>query len=310
MGPADIRVEALASGISQGTELLVLRGQAPENLPLDLPTLRGSYQLPIKFGYASVGRVVARGNGVENLDVGQLVFVHHPHQTQYVVPAGTAIPIDPQTDPAVGTILANLETAVNVVLDAAPRLGDRVAVFGQGVVGLLITQLLKLTGVERIVAIDPSSSRLELARNAGAEVYTSYAEALDDGILGIDAVRADVAIECSGNPKALDDAIATVGMEGTVVVASWYGSKPVSLNLGDSFHRKRLRLVSSQVGNINPCLMPRWSYSRRMEVAKAMLQRLDLEPLVTQRVHFEKAPELYQLLMTEPSATVHATLIY
>src|SRR5688572_28498734 len=132
-GPGEVRVDNLASAISHGTEMLVYRGQVPPDLELDLPTLRGSYQFPIKYGYASVGRVVEVGPDVDGLRPGDVVFVHHPHQSSYVVPATMPIPLPSDIDPVLGVFLANVETALNVVLDAAPRLGERVAIFGQGV---------------------------------------------------------------------------------------------------------------------------------------------------------------------------------
>src|SRR5262249_34548632 len=150
LGPGDVRVQAIASGISHGTEMLVYRGQVPAELELDLPTLRGAFSFPIKYGYARVGRVVEAGPTVGGLAVGDLVFALHPHQTAYVVPASLAVRLPPDLDPELGVFLANAETAVNVLLDAAPRLGERCVVFGQGVVGLLVLQLLGQAGVSLV----------------------------------------------------------------------------------------------------------------------------------------------------------------
>jgi len=172
VGAYDVRVEATASAISHGTEMLVFRGQVPDGLELDLPTLRGSFAFPIKYGYASAGRVVEIGSDVRCLALGDAVFVHHPHQSTYVVPADMPVrlPEEFKDDPTLGVFLANIETAANVVIDAAPRLGERVAVFGQGVVGLLITQLLRLTGVSQILVVEPVARRRELACEVGADV--------------------------------------------------------------------------------------------------------------------------------------------
>ena len=146
LGPDEVRIQAVASAISQGTELLVYRGQVPPDLGLDLPTLRGSFHFPIKYGYASVGRVVEVGPAVETLGVGDLAFVLHPHQTEYVVPAALAVRLPSDLDPELGVFTANLETAINVLLDAHPRLGERLLIFGQGTVGLLVTQLARRAG--------------------------------------------------------------------------------------------------------------------------------------------------------------------
>ena len=144
----EVRVEALFSGISHGTEMLVYRGECPRALSLDaaLPTLQGDFSFPIKYGYASVGRIVDAGDDVGDLAGGDLVFAFNPHETCYTVPVSAVIKLPRDLDPRIGVVTANLETAVNALLDAAPRLGERVVVTGQGVVGLLIAQLARRAG--------------------------------------------------------------------------------------------------------------------------------------------------------------------
>ncbi|MDQ3855058.1 MAG: zinc-binding alcohol dehydrogenase, partial [Chloroflexota bacterium] len=135
-GPGEVRIQATASALSQGTEMLVFRGEVPTDLPLDLPTLAGSFAFPIKYGYATVGRVLDVGAAVEDLAPGDLVFVHHPHQNVFVVPAKMPVRLPEGLDPLLGLFIANLETAVNVVHDTPLHLGETALVFGQGVVGL------------------------------------------------------------------------------------------------------------------------------------------------------------------------------
>ena len=303
VGPHDVCVEAIASAISHGTEMLVFRGQVPDGLELDLPTLRGSFAFPIKFGYANVGRVAETGSEVRSPCEGDVVFVHHPHQASYVVPAAMAVPLPDKLEPTLGVFLANLETAINVVLDAAPRLGERVAIFGQGAVGLLITQLVRRTGVSQIVAIEPVARRRDLARRVGAD----EAFASGDAIGGADV---DIAIEVSGQAAALDQALRSVAFGGTVVVCSWYGTKPVPLTLGGAFHRRRLRIVSSQVSTIDASLQPRWSRERRLAVARDLLAELELSSLITHRFAIENAPEAYALVDTRPEETIQVLLTY
>jgi 2-desacetyl-2-hydroxyethyl bacteriochlorophyllide A dehydrogenase len=302
LGPSDVRVRTLASAISHGTEMLVYRGQVPEGVELDLPTLRGSFAFPIKYGYASVGRVVETGARVDRLDVADVVFVHHPHQTEFVVPEVMPIRLPPGVEPEHGVFLANVETATNIVLDAAPRLGERVIVFGQGVVGLLITQLLQRTGVNHISVVDPVARRRSLALQVGADAACAPGD-LEDG-------EFDVAIEASGNVNALDRALASVAFGATVVVCSWYGTKPVPLLLGGPFHRRRLRIVSSQVSTIDAALQPRWSHARRLAVACDLLPELQLEALISHRIPFERAAEAYQLVDEQPDATTQVLLSY
>lgn len=302
VGPDDVRVEALVSGISAGTEMLVYRGQVPADLELDLPTLRGSFSFPIKYGYASVGRIVELGSKASDLQLDKLVFVHHPHQSSYVVPASMPIRLPDGLDPIKGVFLANVETAVNVVLDAAPRIGERVAIFGQGVVGSLIAQLVAGSGAGQVIVVEPVAARRELAISFGAEAF-----APQDLPRHVDV---DVAIEASGNASALQQAIDALAFGGTLVVCSWYGTKPVSLALGGAFHRRRLRMVSSQVSTIDATLQPRWNHERRLAVARDLLSRLALMPLVSHRFAIGRAAEAYQLIDQHAGETLQVVLEY
>lgn len=290
--------------------MLVYRGQVPADLALDLPTLAGSFHFPIKYGYASVGRVVEVGRGDTSLREGDLVFVHHPHQEAYVVPASLPIPLPEGIEPERGVFTANLETAVNVLLDAHPRFAERVVIFGQGVVGLLITQVARLAGASLVVVVDPIASRRELARDLGADVALTPDEAPARVKELTGGVGADVVVEASGHGAALQQAIDSAAFQGTVVVCSWYGTKPVSLQLGGAFHRGRLRLVSSQVSNLEPALSPRWDFARRRAVASDLLRRLPLERLITHRIPFEQAAEAYALVDEHPEQTVQVMLTY
>jgi 2-desacetyl-2-hydroxyethyl bacteriochlorophyllide A dehydrogenase len=283
--------------------MLVFRGHVPDGLELDLPTLEGSFGFPIKYGYASVGRVVETGSEVLCPSPGELVFVHHPHQAAYVVPAEMAIRLAGTLEPERGVFLANIETATNVVLDAAPRLRERVVIFGQGTVGLLITQLVRRTGAAQITVVDPISRRRELALRVGAD------EALASGN-DLEGAEFDLAIEASGHPAALDEALKSVVFGGTVIVCSWYGTKPVPITLGGPFHRRRLRIVSSQVSTIDASLQPRWSHQRRLEVARDLLPELQLDPLISHRFPIANAADAYALLEGHPEETVQVVLTY
>jgi 2-desacetyl-2-hydroxyethyl bacteriochlorophyllide A dehydrogenase len=309
-GPDEVRVRATASALSQGTEMLVYRGEVPDALPLDLPTLAGSFGFPIKYGYTTVGCVLDVGVGVENLAPGALVFVHHPHQGLFVVPAKLPVRLPDELDPLLGLFVANLETAVNVIHDTSIRLGETALVFGQGVLGLLITQLLKIAGAGRVLAVDPLKKRRDLAIVVGADGALEPDD-LPGSILDMTAGRgADVVVEASGSGAALQAAIDSVVVEGTVVVASWYGTKPVVLSLGERFHRGRVRLRSSQVGSISPDLGPRWDRGRRMETVLDLLPQLRLKELISHRFPFEKAPDAYRLVDKHPGDVVQVILTY
>lgn len=309
-GPDEARIRAISSALSQGTEMLVYRGEVPADLPLDLPTLAGSFSFPIKYGYATVGRVLDVGVNVEDLASGCPVFVHHPHQDVFVVPAKLPVRLPEELDPTLGLFVANLETAVNVVHDTPLHLGDTALVFGQGVVGLLIAQLLKLAGAGQVLAVEPLKKRRELAREVGVdEVFEP--DDLAEAILEATAGRgADVAVEVSGTGAALQGAIDAVGIEGTVVVASWYGTKHVETTLGGHFHRGRVRLRSSQVGRMNPELVPRWDRARRMETVIGLLPRLRLRKLISHSFPFEGAPDAYRLVDERPGEVAQVILTH
>jgi 2-desacetyl-2-hydroxyethyl bacteriochlorophyllide A dehydrogenase len=290
--------------------MLVYRGEVPEDLPLDLPTLRGSYAFPIKYGYAAVGRVLDTGSGVEHLCPGDPVFVHHPHQEVFVVPAHMPVRLQGDLDPLLGVFVANLETALNVAHDTPLRFGETALVLGAGVVGLLVSRLLNLAGAGAVLVVDPLKGRRELALTAGADDAFGP-ESVNERIMEITGGRgADVAVEVSGTGAGLRAAIGAVATEGTIVVASWYGTKPVTLDLGRHFHRERVRLRSSQVGRLNPELAPRWNRDRRTETVLGLLDRLDLGNLISHSLPFDRAPEAYPLLDERPEEVVQVVFIY
>jgi len=316
VGAGEVRIRSIVSALSHGTEMLVFRGQVPGDLDLDLPTLRGSFEFPIKYGYASVGHIVEVGeDGRATHDAspreGDLVFVHHPHQTEYTVPASLAVPLPPGLDPEAGALFASVETAVNVLLDAHPRLGERVLILGQGVIGLILTQLVRMAGADLIIAVDPIDRRRDLSRSVGSDIALSPCEDLPTKIRELtDGAGADLALEASGSPTALDHAIESVAFQGTVVVCSWYGTKPVTLSLGGAFHRRRLRLIGSQVGAVDPGLQPRWTRARRSALARDLLLRLQLSSLITHRFPIERVRDAYELVDQHSDQAVQVMLTY
>jgi 2-desacetyl-2-hydroxyethyl bacteriochlorophyllide A dehydrogenase len=309
-GPGEVRVETLASAVSAGTEMLVYRGEVPQDLRLDLPTLAGSYAFPIKYGYAAAGHVLDTGSGVEDLSAGDPVFVHHPHQDVFLVPAQMPLLLPEDLDPMLGVFGANLETALNIVHDTPVRLGETALIFGQGIVGSLVAFLLKLAGARPVLVVEPLEERRRLALAAGAD--GAFAPGgLTDRVMEITGGRgADFAVETSGSGAALQSAIDCVATEGTVVVASWYGTKPVTLALGGHFHRGRVRLRSSQVGRVDPALAPRWDRVRQMDTVLGLLGRLKLRELISHRIPFEEAPKAYTLLDERPEEALQVIFTY
>lgn len=313
-GRGEVRIRALFSGISHGSEMTVYRGEVPSGLSLDatLPTLQGSFSFPVKYGYASVGRVVDVGRDVEGLGEDDLVFAFNPHETCYTIPRTVAIRLPLGLNPRIGIFTANVETALNALLDAAPRLGERVVVIGQGVVGLLITQLVRRAGASLLITSDLYEKRRQLSRSAGADVVVDpTAESLAERVSALTGgTGADVVIEASGEPRALDDAIGAAAHEGRVVVVSWYGEKRAELSLGGDFHRKRLMLKSSQVSNLDPSLAPRWTIVRRRELAVRYLGELLLDELISHVVPFDRAAEAYRVIDNQPGEVIQVALEY
>ena len=311
-GAGEVLVETHVSAISAGTELLVYRGEVDGETAADaeLPALEGTLSYPLRYGYAAVGEVTAVGRRVDPGWRGRTVFGFNPHESAFTARPEELLAVPTDIDPERATFLANTETAVNFLLDAAPRIGERVAVFGQGVVGLLTTRLLAEAPLERLVTVEPDPKRRALSATMGADSVVDPGECDP-----VEAVReatggADVAIEVSGRPSTLEAAVEATRYGGRVVVGSWYGTKREPLALGDHFHRNRIEIESSQVSTIAPEIRGRWNRQRRRELAWSRLAEIDVESLVTHRLPIEEAPDAYRLLAEEPPGAVQVLLTY
>jgi 2-desacetyl-2-hydroxyethyl bacteriochlorophyllide A dehydrogenase len=304
----ELLVDTRTSAISAGTELLVYRDQTPDDFPADetLDALDGDLSYPLRYGYAASGVVREVGDDVDSDWTGQSVFAFAPHQTSFRVSPESVVALPPETTPAAGSLLPSVETATNVVLDAAPRLGERVVVFGAGVIGLCVTRLLAAFPLESLVVVDPIERRRTLAAELGADRTTTPAALAEDAPTD----GADLAIELSGQPSTLDDAIRAVGYDARIVVGSWYGTKREPIDLGGRFHRDRIDIVSSQVSTISPELRGRWDRDRRMDAALDRLDWIPATDLITHRIPFEQAAEAYRLLDAEPDTTIQVVLEY
>lgn len=298
-GPGELRVRALHSGVSRATEALVFRGEVPasERQRMRAPFQAGDFPAPVKYGYSSVG-VVEAGPAEWQ---GQRVFCLHPHQTAYVVPAEAVLPL-PQGLPLARAVLAaNLETAVNALWDASPRIGDRIAVVGGGVVGLLVAWLAARLPGTRVELIDIDTSRRAPAEALGAR-YARPEEATPE---------ADLVVHASGNAAGLATALALAGFEASVIELSWYGTREVALPLGEAFHARRLTLRSSQVGEVATARRGRWSHRQRLALALDLLAEApELDVLLTDRLPFGQLPALLARLAAGPSATLCACIDY
>lgn len=311
----EVLVDATVSMISPGTELLIYRGEAPRSLESDiaLESLAGNLEFPLAYGYSVVGRVVETGVNVDSSWLDTDVVCLHPHSSTFTVPVAEIHEIPPGIDPATGVFLPHVETAVNFVLDGRPLLGERIVVFGQGLIGLLTTAVLASFPVDSITAVEPVARRRVLGEQLGADRSLSP-DAIDDLTPGDhgspNSGGADLTYELSGDPEALDAAVAVTGYDGRVIVGSWYGTKPTALNLGGRFHRSRISLESSQVSTIDPRLRGRWTTGRRIRAAWESLREIETTALVTHRMPVGEAERAYRLLDTAPDEGVGVLLTY
>jgi 2-desacetyl-2-hydroxyethyl bacteriochlorophyllide A dehydrogenase len=278
--PDDVVVRALYGGISRGTEALVFRGRVPltEYERMRAPFQAGHFPAPIKYGYSSVGVVEYGPDELLN----RHVFCLYPHQTRYVVPAGAVHVVPEYVPPQRAVLAANLETAINGVWDANPRIGDRVTVVGAGTVGSMAAWLAGRIYGCHVKLVDLNPRRAAVASALG--VAFSSGEDLDD--------TADVVIHASGSPSGLELSLRAAGFEATVVELSWYGDQAVTVPLGQAFHARRLTLRSSQVGTVAPAQRPRWDLRRRMSFALASLADPVLDVLITGESPFESLPQV------------------
>ena len=314
-GTEQVRVRAEVSAISPGTELLLYRDQVPEEMAADetIDALSGGFEYPLRYGYATVGVVESVGEGVAADWEGREVFAFHPHEGRFCASVEDLVVVPNGIDAGTAALLANAETAVSFALDGAPKIGEQVAIYGQGLVGLLSTAVLDGFPLDRLLTVDGIERRRELSEQLGADASltprTDLGEHFEgDGDRDPDGV--DLAYELSGDPAALDGAIDTTGYAGRVVIGSWYGEKRAELDLGQEFHRSRIRLQSSQVSTIDPAHTGRWDKERRLGVAWDALAAIDSDALLTHRVPVERAEEAYRLLDERPAEAIGVLLTY
>ncbi|WPB94202.1 zinc-dependent alcohol dehydrogenase [Streptomyces malaysiensis] len=279
-GPKDVVVRTLCSGVSRGTETLVFRGGVPESqhTAMRAPFQDGAFPGPVKYGYLNVGLVE---EGPSSL-LGRTVFCLYPHQTRYVVPASAVTPV-PEGVPAQRAVLAGtVETAVNAAWDAAPLLGDRIAVVGAGMVGASMAAVLSRFPAVRVQLVDAEPARAEVARALGVD-FALPEEAAGD---------LDLVVHASATERGLARSLELLAPEGTVLELSWYGDRRVGLPLGEAFHSRRLTVRSSQVGTVSPARGNRRGYGDRMALALELLADPAFDALVTGECGFEELPEV------------------
>ncbi|WP_409462396.1 zinc-dependent alcohol dehydrogenase [Amycolatopsis sp. GA6-003] len=276
----EVLVRTRFSALSRGTESLVLRGGVPasQQEAMRAPYQEGDFPWPVKYGYLNVGEVLS---GPPEL-TGRTVFCLYPHQTEYVVPA-SAVTVVPDDVPAARAVLAGtVETAVNALWDAAPLVGDRIAVVGAGMVGCSVARLLsRFPGVD-VQLVDPDPDRAEVAEAFGIRYATPETASGD----------LDLVVHASATDAGLARSLELLGHEGTVVELSWYGDRQVSVPLGENFHSRRLTVRGSQVGTVSPARAARRGYGDRMALALRLLADPAFDALITGESAFAELPDV------------------
>jgi threonine dehydrogenase-like Zn-dependent dehydrogenase len=274
----EVMVRTQFSAVSRGTERLVMFGAVEQSEweRMRAPLQAGTFPYPVKYGYCTTGTVEAGPAAL----LGRRIFALHPHQDVFLVPAGMAVPIPDDVPARRATLAANMETALNAIWDAGCGPADRIVIVGGGIVGLLVAYLARrLPGADvTLVDVDPERKRLAAALDLG---FATPDQSPTD---------ADVVIHTSATGAGLSTAIAAAGQEATIIELSWYGAGTVAAPLGGAFHSKRLKLISSQVGQISPSRRPRWSHRRRLEAALSLLHDPRLDALIPDEIPFEEAP--------------------
>lgn len=293
--PADIGegtlVETSFTGISRGTERLVVSGSIPdsEHDRMRAPFQQGDFPFPVKYGYSAVGRAT------EGAYAGRDVFALFPHQDRFRLPDASLIPLPDGLPPARAVLAANMETALNILWDSGAGAGDRVTIIGAGLVGLLVGYLAaRLPGAE-VTVIDTQPARQTLAHGLGCG-FATPADAPDEQ---------DVVIHTSASQAGLVQALDLAAPQATVVEASWHGAAQIALPLGGPFHSRRLRIISSQVGSIPPDRTPRWTYRRRLTKALDLLADDRLDALISGQTAFSDIAAAYPGILADPATLCH-----
>jgi len=293
-----VRVRAHYGAISRGTESLIAGGKVPssEYERMRGPHMGGNFPFPVKYGYSTVGRVEA---GPGRL-IGRDVFVLHPHQTVFDVPVDAVVTLPKDVPPRRAVLSANMETALNATWDAEPIPPGPTVVVGAGVVGALVGFLCARVPGAEVTLVDVNPARQDLARALGLTFAKPEDAPLDCKLI----------VHTSGNPQGLATAINIAGDEATILEMSWYGEGSVPVPLGGAFHSRRLKLMSSQVGNVAPSRRATTSHRQRLEQAIALLADARLDTLLTPPVPFQDLPKRLPDILNPKSGVLCQLIAY
>jgi hypothetical protein len=286
--PDQALVRTLVTGISRGTERLVLAGRVPESQwpVMRAPLMEGEFPFPVKYGYSAVGIV----EGGPDTLLGRRIFCLHPHQDRFLAPAAMCVPVPDTVPDARAALGANMETALNILWDARPLAGERMLVIGAGVVGLLAAFLLAQTPGAEVVVTDIDDTRRAAAEALGLR-FAAPSEAPGER---------DLIVHASAAPAGLRRALELCGFEARILEASWFGNGDCPLPLGEAFHAKRLSIISTQVGAIAPAMRGRRTHGERLALALSLLADPRLDALVGPATPFADLPAALPSLLSPP----------
>jgi threonine dehydrogenase-like Zn-dependent dehydrogenase len=342
LGPTQIRIKTEFASPKHGTELVGYRNDPVANRPYDFawganiqrPPDAGVQGFPRPLGNMAVGTVAEVGPEVTRFAVGDRIFGHFPIRETQTVDESGADPLPDGLSAEAAVCLDPLVMAL-AVRDAGIKLGDRVAIFGLGAIGLFAVQLAKAAGADWVVAIDPLENRRALAVQFGADATIDSLGG--DGDVGLEIRRltgptpdptpraqtritggylerptqtgnlgVDVAVETSGSVPALHQAIRATRFGGTICMISFYGKDATGLYLGDEFHVNRLTLVSARAETLPGRDAPVWDLERLVDLALSWLAsgRMRTEGIITPIVDFADSAEAYRAIDERPQESI------
>lgn len=293
-------ISSTIMGISHGTEMLLYRGQIPPGMTADLTieALSNTTGYPLKYGYINVGV----------RDDGRRVFAFFPHQDLFSLPPGQLVELPDSLEDRDAVFLAHMETAVSILHDASPLIGETALVLGQGTIGLLVSELLVRSGA-RVIGVELSEIRREASERIGCTCLSPLDDRVVERVLELTEGRgADLAVNVTGSDRALQVGIDSLGMEARLVEASWYGKREARLSLGRSFHRRRLKLISSQVSTLAASLSARWDKARRLGLVIELLHLVRPSRYISRSFSLEEASTAFELIDRNPEKVIQVVL--
>jgi hypothetical protein len=284
--PSQLLVRTIASGVSRGTESLVFAGRVPESQhqAMRAPLMGGKFPFPVKYGYSAVGRLAD----------GRRVFALHPHQNVFLAPQPMCIPVPDAVPTPRAVLAANMETALNVLWDAAPLAGERVLVIGAGVIGLLCAALLTRIPAARVTVVDTNAGRAPIVQRLGCSFASPERAPADQ----------ELVVHSSASEAGIRLALACAAFEARIIEASWFGDGAPALPLGEAFHARRLRLIASQVGAVAPTMRGRRGHGERLAMALELLADPAYDALLEGPTRFEDMPHMMPRILA-PGGLCH-----